>query len=136
MLIGTAIWLTAIPMFLVSRGQIICIITINSYYTTATSEAVSAAYLASAHLVIEVVNVYSVMTLDLLSVGAIIIGLVMLKGVFSKRTAYLVILAGALTVMGTFGVLLEPLKFGTLFGLILNGVWQIAVGMHLYKLER
>jgi hypothetical protein len=135
MLFGTAIWLTAIPMFLISRGQIISIITISSYYTTATSEAVSAAYLASAHLTIEVANVYSVMALDLLSVGAIIIGLVMLKGVFSKRTAYLVILAGTLTVMGTFGVLLEPLKFGTLFGLILNGVWQIAVGVTLYKLR-
>jgi len=109
-------------MFLISHGQIISIISISSYYTTATSEVVSAGFIASAHLAIEVANVYSVMALDLPSVGVIIIGLVMLKGAFSKRTAYLVILAGALAVMSTFEVLVKPLKFGTLFGLILIGV--------------
>jgi hypothetical protein len=130
---GTAVWLVAIPMFLVSRGQIISIATISGAYATGDA-TVKAAYLASAHLAIEVANVYSVMALDLLGVGAITIGLVMLKGVFSKRTAYLVIIAGALTVMGTFGVILEPLTIGTLFGLILTGVWQIVVGIKLYGL--
>jgi hypothetical protein len=76
------------------------------------------------------------MALDLLGVGSVIIGLVMLKGVFSKRAAYLVIVAGALTVMGTFGVLLAPLTIGTLFGLILTGVWQIILGAKLYKLSK
>jgi hypothetical protein len=84
---GTAVWLVAIPMFLVSRGQIISIATISGAYATGDA-TVKAAYLASAHLAIEVANVYSVMALDLLGVGAITIGLVMLKGVFSKRTAY------------------------------------------------
>lgn len=130
---GTAVWLVAIPMFLVSRGQIISIATISGAYA-AGDATVKAAYLASAHLAIEVANVYSVMALDLLGVGAITIGLVMLNGIFSKRTAYLVIVAGALTVVGTFGVILEPLTVGTLFGLILTGVWQIAVGLKLYRL--
>lgn len=135
MFMGTAVWLVAIPMFLVSRGQIISIVTISGAYA-AGDATVKAAYLASAHLAIEVANVYSVMALDLLGVGAIIIGMVMLRGVFSKRTAYLVILSGALMVMGTFGVLLDFLTIGTLFGLILAGVWQIVVGFRLYRLSK
>ena len=133
--VGTAVWLFAIPMFLVSRGQIISLVTISGAYA-AGDATVKAVYLAVAHLAIEVANVYSVMALDLLGVGAIIIGLVMLKGVFSKRTAYLVMLSGALMVMGTFGVLLDFLTIGTLFGLILAGVWQIAVGLKLYRLGK
>ncbi|MFW9913534.1 MAG: hypothetical protein ACFFEU_13740 [Candidatus Thorarchaeota archaeon] len=133
--VGTAVWLCAIPMFLVSRGQIISLVTISGAYA-AGDATVKAAYMAVAHLAIEVANVYSVMALDLLGVGAIIIGLVMLKGVFSKRTAYLVMLSGALMVMGTFGVLLDFLTIGTLFGLILAGVWQILVGLKLYGLGK
>jgi hypothetical protein len=133
--VGTAVWLFAIPMFLVSRGQIISLVTISGAYA-AGDATVKATYLAVAHLAIEVANVYSVMALDLLGVGAIIIGLVMLKGVFSRRTAYLVMLSGALMVMGTFGVLLDFLTIGTLFGLILAGVWQILIGFRLYRLSK
>jgi len=43
---------------------------------------------------------------------------VMLKGVFSKGIGYLVIVAGILTLFGTFGVLLGPLTILTLFGLV------------------
>ena len=85
-------------------------------------------------LALDVSGVFVTMALVLLGVGGVILGLVMLKGVFGKRTGYLVILAGALTVMGTFGVILEPLTIGTLFGLILNGVWQVIIGIKLLKL--
>ncbi len=37
--------------------------------------------------------------------------------------------------MGGFGVIFTPLSIGTLFGLILSGVWQIVVGLKLYKLS-
>ena len=85
-------------------------------------------------LALDVSGVFVTMALVLLGVGGVILGLVMVKGVFGKRTGYLVILAGALTVMGTFGVILEPLTIGTLFGLILNGVWQVIIGIKLLKL--
>ncbi|MFX1285066.1 MAG: hypothetical protein ACFFB5_15505 [Promethearchaeota archaeon] len=38
------------------------------------------------------------MALALLGVGSVVISLVMLNGVFSKRTDYLVIVAGTLTI--------------------------------------
>ena len=62
------------------------------------------------------------------------IGLVMLKGVFSKRVGYLVIISGTLTLLGAVGILVEPLTILVLFGLTLGAVWQIIVGVKLYKL--
>jgi hypothetical protein len=134
MLIGTAVWLAAIPMFLVSRGQIISLLPTSASYTATTSEIMKAAYLASAELALKAANVYVVMALGLLGVGSVIIGLVMLKGVFGKATGYLVIIAGILIVLGTLGVVLELLAILTLFGLILTAVWQMVVGARLYKL--
>lgn len=132
--LGTAVWLVAIPMFLVSRGQIISLVTIGGSYAATADATLRAAYLATAQLAIDVANVYAVMGLALLGVGSIIIGVTMLKGVFSKPTAYLVIIAGSLTAVGTFGVLVPFLVIATPFGLILGGIWQMAVGFKLYKL--
>jgi hypothetical protein len=134
MLIGTAVWLAAIPMFLVSRGQIISLLPISASYTATTSEIMKAAYVASVELAIEAANIYVAMALALLGVGFVIIGLVMLKGVFGKGIGYLVIVAGILILLGTCGVLLEVLAILTLFGLVLTAVWQIVVGAKLYKL--
>jgi hypothetical protein len=39
-----------------------------------------------------------------------------------------------MTFIGTFGIVLRPLSFLTLFGLMLTAVWQIVVGVKLYKL--
>jgi hypothetical protein len=58
----------------------------------------------------------------------------MLKGVFSKGISYLVIIAGTLTLLGTMGVLLEPITILTVFGLVLSAVWQMVVGVKLYRL--
>lgn len=134
MLLGTAIWISSIPMFLVSRGQVISLATIAGNYAASTDTTLRTAYFVAVQLALDLSGVFVTMALILLGVGGIILGSVMLKGVFGKPTGYLVILAGALTAMGTFGVLLEPLTIGTLFGLILNGVWQTTIGVKLIRL--
>lgn len=134
MLIGTAVWLAAIPIFLVSRGQIISLVPISTSYTATTSEIMRAAYVVSVELAIDAANVYVAMALALLGVGSVIIGLIMLKGVFGKGLGYLVIVAGILILLGTCGVLLEVLAILTLFGLVLTAVWQIVVGAKLTRL--
>jgi hypothetical protein len=63
-------------------------------------------------------------------------GLAMLQGVYGRRTGYLVTIVGTMTFIGTFGVVLRPLGFLTLFGPMLTAVWQIVVGIKLYKLGR
>ena len=134
MLMATALWLVAVLSFLISRSQIIALAPLSSSYQAATSETMRAAYLVSAEHTIELGNVFADMALMSLGVSSIIIGLVMLKGVFSKGVSYLVIISGTLTLLGTFGVLLEPLTILAPFGLILGAVWQIIVGVKLYKL--
>ena len=134
MLMATALWLVAVISFLISRSQIIALAPLSGSYQAASSEALRSAYLVSAEHAIELGNVFADMALMLLAVSSIIIGLVMLKGVFSKGVSYLVMISGTLTLLGTIGVLLEPLTILTLFGLILGAVWQIIVGVKLYKL--
>jgi hypothetical protein len=134
MLIAAAFWLVAVSMYFVSRGQILSLLPISNQYMVISSELTRTAYLVSADRALEVANIYGNMALMLHQVGAIVMGLVMLKGVYGRRTGYLVTVAGTMTFIGTFGILLRPLALFTLFGLMLTGVWQIIVGAKLYKL--
>jgi hypothetical protein len=134
MLIAAASWAVAVTMYLVSRGQIISLLSMSGRYAAATGESSRAAYLVSADQTIEGANIYGNMALMLHQVGSIVMGLVMLKGVYGRRTGYLVTVVGIMTFIGTFGVVLRPLSFLTLFGLMLTAVWQIVVGVKLYKL--
>ena len=134
MLIATALWLLAVISFLISRSQIIALLPISGSYQATTSETMRAAYLVSAEHAIELGNVFAEMALMFLAVSSVIIGLVMLKGVFGKSISSLVIIAGILTLLGTMGILLEPLTILTVFGLVLSAVWQMVVGIKLYKL--
>lgn len=93
-------------------------------------------YLVLADYAIELSNVFSNIALMLLGISSIIIGLVMLKGVFGKSLSYLVVISGALTFLGAIGFLFEPLTLLVLFGLTLGAVWQIVIGLKLFKLGR
>ena len=136
MFIATGLWLVAVPMFLASRGLIISISQISGRYMDTTNETMKAAYLASAELAIETQNIYAMMALSLLCIASIIIGLVMLKGVFGKRIGYLVIAAGTLTFFSPFGVILGVPIIIPFIGLVLTAVWQLVVGAKLYKLGK
>ena len=136
MLMGTALWLLAVVSFLVSRTQIISLFRISESYQITTNESMKAAYLVLAEHAIELSNVFSNIALMLLGIASILIGLVMLKGVFSKGLSYLVVISGSLTLLGSIGFLFQPLTILVLFGLTLGAVWQIMVGTRLYKLGR
>jgi hypothetical protein len=137
MFIATAFWVLCVPMFLVSRGQILAISQISSRYLDTTNEAMRASYLASAELAIEIQNLYAMMGLILLSIASIIIGIVMLKGkeVFGKSIGYVVIGAGVFTLFGALSVNVEevPIIF-PIIGVILGAIWQFYIGFKLYKM--
>ena len=135
MFIATGLWLLAVPMFIASRGLIICLSQISSRYMETTSETMKAAYLASAELALETQNIYAMMALIFLSIASIIIGLVMLKGVFGK-IGYLVIAAGILTLFTPVSVFLSVPIIILISGVALTSVWQIVVGVKLYKLGK
>lgn len=136
MLIATAVLVLAVPMFLASRGLIISLSQISGSYLETPSETMKAAYLASAELALETQNMYATMALILLCVASIMIGLVMLKGVFGKLIGYVAIVAGILTFFSPFGVMLGIPVIIPFIGLVLMAVWQIVVGAKLYKLGK
>jgi hypothetical protein len=134
MLIAAAFGFISTPMWLVSRAQIFSLFPISGRYMATTSEIMKAAYLASAERALELANIYATMGLMFLGGASILIGLVMLKGVFGKRVGYLTTVAGTCILIGTFGIVFKPIAVLVPFGLILNGVWQTIVGIKLYKL--
>jgi len=136
MLIASTFWFVAVTMYIVSRGQIMSLLPISSKYMAISSDFTRTAYMISADRAIEVANIYGNIALMLHQVGAIIMGLVMLKGIYGRRTGWLVTIASSMAFIGTFGIVLRPLSLFTLFGLMLTGVWQIIVGAKLYKLGR
>lgn len=136
MFLATALWLITIPMWLASRGLIISLSQISARYVATTSEAMKAAYLASAELALETQNIYSATALMLLCVASVMIGLVMLKGVFGKRIGYVLIVAGIFTFFSPLQVLLGVPTIIPFIGLILTAFWQLVVGLKLYKLGK
>jgi hypothetical protein len=134
MFIATALWLVATPMFLASRGLIISLSQISGRYLNTNDEVMRAAYLASAELAIETQNIYAAMGLILLSVASIIVGLVMLKGLFGKRIGYVAIAAGILSLTSPFAVMMGVPIIIPFIGLVLMAYWQIVIGVKLFKL--
>ncbi|MFC1987091.1 hypothetical protein ACFLVH_00865 [Chloroflexota bacterium] len=136
MFIATALWVVGVPMFLASRGLILALSQISGRYINTTSETLQAAYMASAELALEIQNIYATMGVTLvLCVAPIIIGIVMLKGGFGK-IGYLVIAAGILTLFTPFGVILSVPIILPFIGLALTAIWQLVVGIKLYKLGK
>jgi len=133
MIIATALWVLAVPMFLVSRGLLIALSQISERYLNPANEMMKAAYLASAEYAIELQSIYSYMALILLSIASIIIGWVMTRTFYGRLTGYLVIAAGILTLFTPLGAMIE-VPFIILFsGVILSALWQVIVGIKLYK---
>ena len=112
------------------------LITLSNHYAAATNEAermvfVTAAVYPSIVLESRLLFVYNTLTL---SVGILLTGVVMLKGIFSKSTANLGLVTGILgivAVMGPFFV--SALDAAIILASILTTVWVFFVGYNLYK---
>jgi hypothetical protein len=113
------------------------LITLSSNYAAATNEAQRAAYVAAANYASAVLTssleaVYSIL---ILSLGILIIGLVMLKGIFGKSTAYLGLVTGVLGIVSVVGPLfVSTLSATIIITSVLTTVWVLFVGYRLYRL--
>ncbi|UCD45071.1 MAG: DUF4386 family protein [Candidatus Bathyarchaeota archaeon] len=97
MLIAVSFWSVAVTMYLVSRGQIMSLLPLSRSYMPISSDFTRAAYLVSADHALEVANIYGNIALMLHQVGSILTGLVMLKGVYGRRTGILVTASSTMT---------------------------------------
>ncbi len=109
------------------------LITLGGEYAAAANDAQRAAYVAAADYASAVLNsrleiVYSIVTL---SFAILMIGLVMLKGIFGKSAAYVAIGTGILGIISISG-------WGVtiIMNALLATVWVLLVGYRLYRLSQ
>ncbi|HEX6557126.1 MAG TPA: hypothetical protein VF026_30465 [Ktedonobacteraceae bacterium] len=113
------------------------LITLSGHYAAATNDAQRAVYVAAATYASAVLEssleaVYSIMVL---SFGILLIGLVMLKGIFSKITAYLGLVTGILGIVSVAGLFfVSTLSVTIIITSVLTTVWVLFVGYRLYRL--
>jgi hypothetical protein len=113
------------------------LITLGGHYADATSDAqrsadVAAAQYPSALLTSTLEGIYSIL---MLSLGMLMIGLVMLNGVFAKVTAYIGVAAGALGIVSVAGPSIVPTWSSAVIGASARTtVWVVLVGFRLYRL--
>jgi hypothetical protein len=112
------------------------LITLSSQYAAA-NDAQRAAVVAAAHypsLMLEssLLGVYIILVPGL---GILLTGLVMLRGIFSKSTAYLGIVTGILGIISVIGpVFVSALGVTVIFASALTTLWVLSAGYRLYRL--
>ena len=112
------------------------LITLSGNYAATTNDAyravfVTAATYPSVALESNLLFVYNTLTL---SIGILLIGLVMLKGIFSKSTAYLGLITGILGVVAVAGSFFVNTFVVTILASTLTTVWVLFAGYRLYRL--
>lgn len=106
---------------------------LSNDYASATNDAQRAAYVAAAQYPSAVIAsplalVYAIGTL---SFGFLVVGFVMLKGVFSKITAYLGIITGVLGIAAVAG-----LRIAVILNAVCATIWLFFVGFGLFRLDQ
>jgi len=112
------------------------LVTLSQSYQAATSNAQSAAYLATANYVYATDSVAFAVVLLVGGIAVLISGLVMLKGVFNKSVAYLGVAAGMLGIIAGPTSLVPALLVVEVIYVIIVAVWDLLVGFKLYRLGR
>ena len=113
------------------------LIMLSSNYATATNDAERAVFVTAAIyptmiLKSSLLFVYNTLTLG---VGIFMIGLVMLKGIFSKSTAYMGLATGILATVAVVGsMFVSALSATIILASILTTVWVMFAGYRLYRL--
>lgn len=109
------------------------VLTLYRNYAIATDDAHRASYIAAANYASAMLNspleiVYAIVTL---SAGILLIGFVMLRGVFNKITAYLALGTGVLGLLSLTGFSLAIIG-----NALFTTAWLFFVGNRLYRLAQ
>ena len=138
MLIATAlVGLFVVLDLAVTWPNYAALIRLSGNYAAATTDAERAIYVAAANYASAVLTssleaVYSILVLSL---GILLIGLLMLKGIFGKSTAYLGVLTGILGFVAAVGpFFVSALGVTIIVASVLTTAWILLVGFRLYRL--
>src|SRR5688572_31082567 len=113
---------------------------LSSSYVAAANDAQQALLIATASYpfaVLDSHNLLGVYTILITGIGIFMIGLVMLKGVFNKITAWLALVSSSLTIISVVGTpFVSALWVTIIIGSTLIAVWVFYIGNTLYRLGR
>jgi hypothetical protein len=118
--------------------NIAALIALSGSYTSATNDAERAVIVTAAmhpSLVVEsnLLFVYNSLTL---AIGILVTGLVMLKGIFSRSTAYLGLMTGILGIVSVTSSFFSSSLSGVtiILASVLTTLWVLFAGYRLYRL--
>jgi len=138
MLVATACMVLFIVLDLaVTWTNYASLITLSGNYAAASNDAQRAVFVAaasypSALLESSLIDVYNTLTL---AVGILMTGLVMLRGIFSKRTAYLGLVTGILGIVSVASSFFtSSLGVIIIVASALTTIWVLFVGYRLFRL--
>jgi hypothetical protein len=113
------------------------LITLSGDYAAATNDAERAAFVAASRYATAVLTstLFAVYAILVPSVGILILGRVMLKGVFDKATAYSGLASGVLGIVAVVGPFaIRGLGVAAVMASVLTTVWVFLVGYRLCRL--
>jgi hypothetical protein len=112
------------------------LVTLTHQYAAATSDTQRSAYVAAADYALAALPLATFYSYVVSSVGLLITSVVMLKGVFSKPTAFVGIVASIEGMVGGLYVVYPALAALLVPCLIAFGLWGLLAGSRLFKLGK
>jgi hypothetical protein len=112
------------------------LITSGGNYAAATSDAQRAVFVAAAGYPSAILDSPLSGTYAILipSLAVLLTGIVMLRGIFSKTTAYLAIITGITGIIFMGSYVVDALYFVRIINALLATVWYLLIGLKLYRL--
>ena len=135
MLVATGLLFLFLVMDLVlTEFNSLTLVTLAEHYASATIDAQRLAYMAAADYALATIPIATFYSWVVGSLGFLIASVVMLNGIFGKKTAYLGIIANTAGIIGGFYIFIPILTILLTPILIIWGFWLSLVGFRLYKI--
>lgn len=137
MLIAAALILFYLVVDLaVTEMNSMVLVTLTQQFATAESEAQRSTLVAAASYALANIPLATFYSFFVSSIGWLIVSIVMLKGIFSRFSAWIGIILSVMGVASSFYVILPVLGIFLSQCMIAFGVWCLLVGFRLLKLGR
>jgi hypothetical protein len=120
----------------VTEVNSLALVSVSEHVVAAAGPAQRAAYLAAAAVVLTIMPIATFVSYFVSSAGLLLCGVIMLRGVFTKVTALLGIVAAAEGLAGAFYVVVPGLAVFLTPALVAYGLWGITGGARLTRLGR
>jgi len=118
----------------ITEPSSLALVALTRHYAASASDAARAVYVSAASYALAVLPVATFYSYVISSIGFLIASIVMLKGVFSKVTAYVGIAACVEGIVGGFYLFVPALAVLLLPCLMAFALWSFLAGLRLYRL--